>query len=97
MLGEQPSTSATSLTGRSWPCVEKAFTRSEARALIISASGFAKTAIVECRTALAQKVIVLADLREIVSLLEGDRDLRAWVREKARVAMLEREPMREIY
>ena len=52
VLGEQPSTSATSLTGRSWPCVEKAFTRSEARALIISVSGFAKTAIVECRTAL---------------------------------------------
>lgn len=76
------------------PMLVTAFTRAEARALIISASGFTSAAIAECRNALAQKVVVLAQLQEIVVLLENGRDLRGWLREKARAAQVEREPLR---
>jgi hypothetical protein len=64
--------------------------------ILISASGFTNATVEECRRALAQRVIVLADLRELVLLLERDGNLAQWLRTKIRAATLDREPLAEV-
>ncbi|MFE0257525.1 restriction endonuclease [Streptomyces sp. NPDC059010] len=71
----------------------RVYGRSEVRALFISASGFTGPAIEESERALNQRVIVLAELRELVLLLERQGDVVAWLREKVRFAQLERRPL----
>ena len=46
----------------------RVFTRSEVRAIIISASSYAETAVALCRDALSQKVVTLCTLQEISGL-----------------------------
>lgn len=67
--------------------------RTGVHGLIISASGFAETAIDMCRNALTQKTIVLAELREIVFLLEREHDFARWLKEKTYVASVDRKPL----
>ncbi|MFD9821772.1 hypothetical protein, partial [Streptomyces violascens] len=67
--------------------------RSEVRALFISASGFTGPAITESERALNQRVIVLGELREIVLLLEQEGNVADWLREKVRIAQLDRRPL----
>ncbi|MGW9173777.1 restriction endonuclease [Streptomyces decoyicus] len=71
----------------------RVYGRAEARGLFISASGFTDPAIEECERALAQRVIILGELRELLLLLEQEGDLTSWVREKARLAVVERRPL----
>ncbi|QFZ20530.1 restriction endonuclease [Saccharothrix syringae] len=71
----------------------RVYSRADVHGLIISASGFAATSIDQCRTVLAQKTIVLAELGEIVYLLEREGDLAEWLRVKTRVAMVDRRPL----
>ena len=61
--------------------------------LFISASGFARPAVDECQRALAQRVFVLAELSELILLLERRGDLVIWMRDKARKATVERQPL----
>jgi len=68
------------------------FTRDSARALIISDSGYTEPAIVQCRSALSQKVIALCHLQEIVSVLEREGDLAGILRTKVQKAIIDREP-----
>lgn len=67
------------------------FTRSDARGLMISASGFSEPAIRECTAVLSQRVMILAELRELVLLLERGQNLSLWLREKSRSAVVERQ------
>ncbi|MER7728163.1 hypothetical protein [Streptomyces sp. NPDC096323] len=71
----------------------RVYGRSEVRALFISASGFTGPAIKECERALNQRVIVLGELRELVLLLEQEGDVAHWLREKIRIAQLDRRPL----
>ncbi|WP_406505404.1 restriction endonuclease [Streptomyces sp. NBC_00212] len=71
----------------------RVYGRSEVRALFISASGFTGPAIKESERALNQRVIILGELRELVLLLEQEGDAAHWLREKVRIAQLDRRPL----
>ncbi|MFD4629427.1 hypothetical protein ACFVYR_07105 [Streptomyces sp. NPDC058284] len=71
----------------------RVYGRAEVRDLMISASGFTQPAVDECRRVLAHRVVVLGELRELVMALEQERPLDEWLREKARRAMVDREPL----
>jgi restriction system protein len=64
--------------------------------ILISASGFTDPAVDECVRALAQRVIVLADLRELVLLLERDGNVAQLLRTKIRAATIDRKPFMEM-
>jgi restriction endonuclease Mrr len=68
--------------------------RSEARGLLISASGFGEAAITQARDFLQHKVVVLCELEEIVRLLERPhRNLSDHFQEKVQAAIAERRPL----
>lgn len=71
----------------------RVYGRAAVHGLIISGSGFAETAIEMCRNALSQKVIVLAELREIVLLLEREGNFAEWLKRKAYAAAVDRNPL----
>jgi len=71
----------------------RVYSRAEVRGLMISASGFTQPAVDECQRVLAQRVVVLGELRELVMVLEQERPLDEWLREKVRRAMIDREPL----
>jgi restriction endonuclease Mrr len=66
--------------------------RSEARAIVISASEFTAPAVLLCKDALQQKVVVLCTLQELVILLEQNDDLVDFIKKKARAAITDRNP-----
>ncbi|GLY39315.1 restriction endonuclease [Amycolatopsis sp. NBRC 101858] len=70
----------------------RVYGRAGVHGLIVSASGFADTAVEQCRNALTQKTFVLAELREIVYLLEQEGDFAEWLRTKTRAATVDRNP-----
>ncbi|GAA4250897.1 restriction endonuclease [Dactylosporangium darangshiense] len=72
------------------------FRRPDARGLFISNSGYTEAAIRACRDVLSQKMMVLAELNELIFLLEGDRSVEDWIREKSSIVLAEREPFRLI-
>lgn len=62
--------------------------------LIVSASAFATAAVEECRRALAQRVIILAEVNELVLLLEEpDANFRKWLGAKLLAASVDRQPL----
>jgi hypothetical protein len=68
--------------------------RSEARGIFISASGFSEPAIAQSRDFLQHKVSVLCELEEIVRLLERpEKSLSDHFREKVQAAIAERRPL----
>ncbi|MFJ9785964.1 restriction endonuclease [Amycolatopsis sp. NPDC101161] len=71
----------------------RVYGRAGVHGLIVSASGFADTAVSQCRKALTQKTFVLAELREIVYLLEQGGDFAEWLRAKTRAAVVDGEPL----
>jgi len=71
----------------------RVYGRADVRGLFISASGYTRAAIDECRRALTSKVVILAELSEISLLLERDEDVAEWLREKVRRAVVERQPL----
>ena len=73
----------------------RTFTRSGARGMLVSHSGYTEPALATCRTALAKGVFVLAKLEELVHLLERERDLPDFLREKVRAAIVDRDPLVE--
>lgn len=73
--------------------LSRVYGRAGVHGLIVSASGFADTSIALCRTALTQKTIVLAELREIVYLLEREGDFAEWLKVKTRAASVDHKPL----
>lgn len=71
----------------------RVYSRPGVHGLIVSASEFADTAVQQCRHALTQRVIVLAELREIVMLLEHHSDFATWLQAKTRAAAVDRNPL----
>jgi hypothetical protein len=70
----------------------RVYSRGGIRGLMISASGYTPPAIKDCREALTQRVFVLAELHELMLVLEQDADIREWLRAKAQKATIDRNP-----
>lgn len=74
----------------------RVFGRNAARGFLLSQSGYTDPAVAVCRESLSQKVFVLGHLSEIVFLLEGDHCLKDLIREKARAAIVDKNPLTQI-
>ena len=79
-------------TGEVSPHLVRVYSRHGARGLLISYSGFTDPAIITCKEALAQRVIILSELREIVRLLDSESDLAEFFRKKIRAAVIDKNP-----
>lgn len=66
--------------------------RADVRGLFVSYTLFTPAAIAACREALQQRVVTLALLEEIVSVLQRGGDLAALLRTKVTAAVLEKQP-----
>lgn len=75
------------------PHLVNIFNRGHAGGILISKSGFTKPAIVTCKEALIQKIIVLSELEEIVILLEQQGTLKDFLKTKINAAVMEKEPL----
>jgi restriction system protein len=75
----------------------RVFTRSCARGILISYSGFTDPAVFICKEALARMVVVLAGLQEVVKLLEQEEDLSEFLRKKVRAAVIDKNPHHRVY
>jgi restriction system protein len=73
----------------------RVFLRAEARAIIVSASGFTAPAVATCKEALSQKVVALCSLQEIVVVLERQLDLSRFLKSKVYAAMTHKNPFFE--
>jgi hypothetical protein len=72
----------------------RVYGRAEIMGLFVSSSPYTEAAIAECKTMLSQRVIVLAEVNEIVLLLEDpDANLAEWLRAKIMAASVERKPL----
>ena len=77
------------------PHLEKTYSnRGHTRVILISTSGFTPLAIATCKEALSQKITVLCELKEIVTLLEWQKSgLKDFLRKKINVAVIKKEPL----
>jgi hypothetical protein len=61
---------------------------------VVSASGFAPAAIEDCERMLVQRVIVLAEVHELLMLLEDPAaSVSDWLRVKVVAAKVDRKPL----
>lgn len=74
------------------PHLVRVYSRVDGRAIIISASDFTMPAILDCKDALHQKVVVLCTLQELVMLLEREADLQQMLRTKVNAAIVDKNP-----
>jgi hypothetical protein len=65
----------------------------DVRGLFIAYSGFSAAAVADVKTALAQKIVVLVELEEIVLALDQDKDLKALLIDKIHHAQTHKEPL----
>lgn len=72
------------------------FSREDAKGLFISSSRFAETTIAQCKEVLSKKTIILCTLEEIVFLLDNQRDLVDFLRQKLRAVVVDKNPFKEI-
>jgi restriction system protein len=79
------------------PHLVRVYGRHGARGLLISYSGFTEPAISTCRDALAQRVIVMCKLEEIVRLLEREDDVTGFLKQKVRAAIIDKNPHHLVY
>ncbi len=70
----------------------RVFLRAEARAIVISASEYTTAAVSECRQALAQKVVTLCTMQELVMVLEKKADLANFLRRKVHSTIMDKSP-----
>jgi restriction system protein len=73
----------------------RVFSRDQARCIFVSASEYTEPAITTCRDALCQKVVVLCTLREIILVLEKEVDLKRYLKEKIKAAVIHKNPFFE--
>jgi restriction system protein len=72
----------------------RVYGRAEVMGLFVSSSPYTEPAITECKNALSQRVLVLAEVNEILMLLENpDASLAEWLRAKVITASVERKPL----
>jgi restriction system protein len=70
------------------------FSRAGVRGLFVSASAYTTPAVEECERALAHRVIVLAEVNELLMLLErSDASVSDWLRAKIMAAAIDRKPL----
>ncbi len=74
------------------PHLVNIFNRGHAGGIFISASGYTDPAIVVCKEALSQKMIILCELEEFVLLLENKSNLEEMLKEKINVAVNDKNP-----
>jgi restriction system protein len=70
----------------------RVFNRGHARGIFISASDYTPAAIISCKESLTRAVFVLCALEEFVHLLEGDKDLRDFLKQKIAAAIVDKNP-----
>ena len=67
--------------------------RSNAQGIYISASGYTPASIIAAKEAMLKNgLLVLCDLEEFVKVLETERDLTSYLRQKIHAAILDKEP-----
>lgn len=81
-------------TGEVSPHLVRVFSRGgQVRGLFISYTDFTEAAIAQCRDAFVQgRVIILSTLEEIVSLLNQEGDMKAWLKAKLEAAIVDKQP-----
>jgi hypothetical protein len=72
------------------------FNRGEVRGLFISASGFAPAATTDVKDALSRKVCILAELEEIVALLDREGELSELLEKKIIAAQADKNPFLKV-
>jgi hypothetical protein len=75
------------------PHLVNIFNRGHAGGILISKSGFTQPAIITCKEALSQKIVVLCELEEIVKLLDQQGSLKDFLKAKIRVAVTDKKPL----
>lgn len=70
----------------------RVFNRGHARGVFISASGYTPAAIISCKESLTRAVFVLCALEELVMLLEDERDLKDFLKQKIHAAIVDKNP-----
>lgn len=80
-------------TGEVSPHLVRVFSRGgQVRGLFISYTDFTEAAIAQCRDAIVQgRVIILSTLEEIVSLLNQEGDMKAWLKAKLEAAVVDKQ------
>ena len=81
-------------TGEVSPHLVRVFSRGgQVRGLFISYTDFTEAAIAQCRDAIVQgRVVILSTLEEIVSLLNQEGDMKAWLKAKLEAAIVDKQP-----
>lgn len=74
------------------PHLVSVFNRGDVGGIFISYSGFSPAAIEDAKAGLTQKVFVLAELQEIVQVLDREGELKAFFKEKINRAKSDRNP-----
>jgi len=74
------------------PHLVRIFNRGHAGGILISASGFTGPAILDCKDALTQKIVILCDIEEFVTLLNHRVNLKDFLKTKINVAVMEKKP-----
>lgn len=72
--------------------LSRLFGRADARALLISASGYTVAGVETAKQALALKVVVLSELSEFITILESHANLAEFLRRKVEAATIDRNP-----
>ena len=74
----------------------RVYHRGYSRAIFISASEYTRPAINVCKEALQKTVIALCNLQEFVNLLENEKDLYPFLKEKINCAIADKNPYKVI-
>jgi restriction system protein len=75
------------------PHLVSVYHRGNVGGIFIAYSGFSPAAIAEVKTALAQKVVVLMELQEVVRALDQDWDLKTLLIDKIQYSQMHKEPL----
>jgi restriction system protein len=78
------------------PHLVRIFNRGHAGGILISASGYTEPAILDCKEALTQKIVVLCKLQELIHLLENRGNLKDFLKSKINIAVMEKKPFARI-
>jgi restriction system protein len=71
----------------------RVFNRGHARGIFISGSNYTDAALNTCKESLGKTVIVLCLLEEIFFLLEQEKDLKSYLKEKINTAIMDKNPL----